>query len=199
MAIVTTTIAMTGSYQPYERPSQPASLWTAIPRGLQSFIVPTALLDAKPATDDQDLILTATLPTNFAYVLMDYSLSIAQSRASEWADETTLNLQNYYIAPINDSVALSNSWTGDFPTQGLPSASGGPLTVRNSRHLAPLPSFPMYSPGGTSGILVRLTANNPSDPAAAAGTVNAYISFWQFDLEQIRKYPINSPYPVHAR
>lgn len=201
MAVVATVIPMTSTYRPFERPPEGLTLWSAIPRGLQSFVVPGTALDAKPAGDEQTLSLTATLPPNFGYVLMDYSVSIAQDAAAKWADEINLNLQNFFIAPESLSIAMSHTWTDTFPTQGPDLGALSDATVRNTRHLAgfPLPSFPMYAPVGVSGILINIQAHNDGADVATAGTVNAYISFWQFDLEQIRKYPINSPFPTHAR
>lgn len=201
MAVVATTIAMTSTYRPFERPPEALTLWTAIPRGLQSFVVDGTALDAKPAADQQTLTLTATLPPNFGYVLMDYSVSIAQDAAENWADEMNLNLQNFYIAPETLSLGISQTWTDTFPTQGPALGALSIANVRNTRHLAgfPLPSFPMYAPVGASGILVRLSGHNDNADVATAGVVNAYIAFWQFDLEQIRKFPINSPSPIHSR
>ncbi len=194
MALDIQNIVMTSSYVPYERPPQPYTLWSAIPRGLQSFIVATALLDAKALNDDALLNLTATLPPNFAYVLNDINFNITQDTAFAWADVCTLNLQSFYRAEINESVALSCTWRQDFFLTDIFNA-----TNRSMQVTQPWPSFPMIGTPGTTGIQCVISSGNPADAAALAGTVNAYMSWWQFDLEQVRKYPINSPQPVHAR
>ncbi len=193
MALDSQTIAMTPDYVPYERPPQPQTLWSAIPRGLQSFVVPTTILDAKALNDEFDLTLTATLPPNFGYVFMDANFTISQNRAGDWDNRVNLNLQSFYRTTVDDSLALSSSWVQDFTLNGVLDLS------RAMDASQPWPSFPMIGTPGSSGILVRLSAWNTQAAAALAGTVNSYIAFWQFDLEQIRKYPINSPFPVHAR
>ena len=193
MAIDTQTIAMTGSYVPYERPPQNLTLWSAIPRGLQSFLVPTGILDAKALNDSMLLSLTATLPPNFGYVMADLMVTIAQDEAADWNGIFILNLQNYYRAALADSVALSGTWAGTFIAQ----TDSLLRTTRADDLRGPL--SPIIGAPGTSGALVTITLTNPGAAATTGGTVNASIAFWQFDLEQIRKYPINSPTPVHAR
>lgn len=195
MALNIQTIAMASSFVPYERPPQPMTLWSAIPRGLQSFIVDTQALDAKALNDTALLNLTATLPPNFGYVLMDVKLDIAVNRAFDWSDTMSLNLQSYYRAP-GLSVALSSTWKGNFDIADTLTA-----TTRTSVWLGdnPLPKFPIIGTPGTTGVLIVISSSNSVALATTIGTVNAYISFWQFDLEQIRKFPINSPQPVHSR
>lgn len=195
MALDIQTIAMTGSYLPYERPPQPLTLWSAIPRGLQSFVVDGQLLDVKALNDEALLNLTATLPPNFGYVLMDMQVTIAQNRAFDWTNELLLNLQNFYRAPEDLSLALSLNWGEDFPVGGqdLTTRSGG------ARGQLQGPAFPIIGTPGTTGVLINISMFNNVANATTAGTVNAYIAFWVFDLEQVRKYPINSPIPTNRR
>jgi len=192
MATVTQTIAMTGVYVPYERPPEQFTLWSAIPRGLQSFLVPGSQLDLKAVNDVQQLNLTATLPPNFGYVMVDMSFSITQDRAVDWQANTILNFQNYYRAPVNISVGLSSSWIQSM-VPGLTDST------RHYRKDQPYPAFPIIGATDTSGVLVVINGRNNAAAAAAAGTINAFISFWQFDLEQIRKFPINTAIPTHSR
>lgn len=195
MAIDTQTIAMTGSYVPYERPPQPLTLWSAIPRGIQSFIVPTAALDAKALNDSMILALTATLPPNFGYVMADIMVTIAQDEANDWNNVLIFNLQNFYRAPPSLSIGLSATWLANFSNQ----ADGLLRALRGVESQGSWPTFPLIGSEDTSGVQVRITITNPAAAATTAGTVNAFVSFWQFDLEQIRKYPINSPFPTHSR
>ncbi len=193
MALDIQTIAMTNVYVPYERPPQPMTLWSAIPRGLQSFIVDSQLLDVKILNDEAFLVLQATLPPNFAYVLADVNFHIRQNLAVNWDPVSSFSLQNFFRAPLNLSVGLSGKWIQNFT--GTDQDDGGRALVQ----IQPFPSFPMIGSPGTSGILMEMTAWNNVAAATTAGTVNAFVSFWQFDLEQVRKYPINSPQPVHSR
>jgi len=186
---------MAATYRPFERLPDPAMLWTAVPRGLRGFIVNTALLDLKPINDQQLLTLSATLPNGFAYVFAGVHLGIAQNRAGDWNDNYTLNLQNWY----QGELALSSSWIMPW-LDGLVGGTGPPVEKNTSAHsMDSLPKAPMYAPTGVAGILISIQAENQQATAATAGTVNAYINFWEFDLEQARKFPINAPIPTHSR
>lgn len=189
MALDVQTIPMVSAYIPYERPPQALTLWSAIPRGLQSFFVATATLDAKALNDEMLLSLTALLPPNFGYVMADCNLSIAQDEASDWINAVNLNLQNFY----RGAVGLNGNWFQEFPLNDVVS-TGRAISVVN-----PWPAFPIIGTIGTTGIQINLSTGNAGAAATTAGTVNGFISFWQFDLEQIRKFPINSPIPVQAR
>ncbi len=188
---------MSPTYLPYERMSDPAALWTAVPRGLRGFISNTEALDLKPVNDQQILNLTGTLPANFAYVFANIHLTISQNKAGNWTDTYTLNLQNWY----QGILAQSETWNLPFSDGLIGGPSSGDPQEKNSASgsLDYLPAQPMWAPRGTSGILIVMNAENLVGAAATAGTVNAHINFWEFDLEQVRKYPINTPIPVHAR
>jgi len=193
MALVIQNEAMVGSYVPYERPPQPYTLWTAIPRGLQSFTVAAAQLNEILVGNDALLNLTATLPPNFGYVMVDCNLTITMANAAGslgWDATYNLNLQNFYRA---GGAGLSGNWTQEM----LDSAQDA--STRTSSTIQPWPSFPMVAPGGSSGILINISTFNNGELARSVGTIDSYISFWQFDLEQIRKFPINSPMPTHPR
>lgn len=194
MAVDIQNVALLGSYVPYERPPQSLTLWSAIPRGLQSFLASAVQLDAKALNDDALLNLQATLPPNFGYVMMDCQVSIAQDVAFNWSNVINLNLQRFYRASENASLSLLGNWRQNFSiNDGLTS------TGRSIELIQPWPSFPMIGTPGSAGIAINISASNPVDQAALVGTIDAYIAFWQFDLEQIRKFPINSPFPTHAR
>ncbi len=194
MAIVSTVIAMEPTYLPYERPPDPAALWTAIPRGLRGFIAPDNLVDAKPVNDVQTLSLTGTLPANFAYVFASISLRVSQNRMGDWDSNYHLNLQNWY----QGTLAVSSSWVFSFPTVG-PKAGSEDERSNGFQAIDLTPRAPMWAPNGTSGILINITAFNDTATVATAGTCSAFINFWEFDLEQVRKYPINAPLPTHSR
>ena len=193
MANVAVSIAMDPTYLPYERPSDPATLWTAIPRGLRGFIVELGILAAKPVNDTETLALTATLPANFAYVMAEISLRLSQDVASDWQASYTLNLQNWY----QGFLGVSTNWNIFFDNNS--GGTGAPDTRGNPFRQPVIPTQPMWAPKGTSGILINITTKNLQAAVGAAGTISAYINFWEFDLEQVKKFPINTPIPTHAR
>ena len=192
MTVLIQTIVMKSSYVPYERPPQPVTLWSAIPRGLQTFLVPQTAIQDKISPDQLILRMTGTLPPNFGYVMNDAGLSIGGARAFDWADTVNLNFQNFYRgADLGD--AINGNYVQDFLIWPLDDL------VRSLTANSPWPTSPMIGIPGTSGILLDFTTNNRVTTTHTGGTVNGWVSFWQFDLEQIRKYPINSPQPVHTR
>ncbi len=192
MALVIQTKSLEGSYVPYERPPDPIALWSAIPRGLQSFTT-SSVLDAIAVNDDALLQLTATLPPNFAYVMQSCSLTLSQAGGSAWAAKCNLNLQNFYRAPVDIAIALTGNWIQNMES-GAQDNSTRVLSLEQ-----PWPSFPLIGVNGTSGILIVLSTFNNAQVARAVGTIECFMSFWQFDLEQVRKFAINSPLPTHSR
>ncbi len=191
MALVIQTEAATETYIPYERPPDNFALWSAIPRGLVSFLVDTQQLDLKPVNDTFLLNITGTLGGNFGYVMMDANLTLNQDRAADWEKFCNFGLQNYYRAPLNLSLGVSSNWVQDMVT-----FSGSTNLMAQTQAW---PTFPIIGTPGSSGIQMTMSAFNATATAAAVGTMNFYASFWQFDLEQIRKFPINSPIPTHSR
>lgn len=196
MALDLQNIFATPVYIPYERPPDSVALWTAIPRGLFSFVV-SAALDAKAIGDEALVSILGTLPPNFAYVMEGAHWNIVQNRAFDWEDRVNLNLQNFFRSPVNTGVALTANYAHGSQTNAQNSQT---RSIISSNNTEPWPSFPMVAPDGTSGVAINFSGwNNDTVNATTVGTINFWISFWQFDLEQIRKYPINSPLPVQAR
>lgn len=193
-AVTTTNITMTPTYRPFERPPDPGALWTAIPRGLRGFVVIQGVLDAKPSPNQQLLTLSAALPNNFAYVFAEIHLTISQNRAGDWNDGYTLNLQGWYQGNPDSFATWNMPWT-----DGLVTPASGPPAVEKSspaHSMDSLPKAPMFA---DTSLLISIQAQNQVATAALEGQVHAYINFWEFDLEQVRKYPVNSPTPVHGR
>ena len=188
MATVQTTIQMVPTYQPFERPPDPVALWTSIPRGLRGFLTENAVLDAKPLDDDHSLTFLGTLPAGFGYVFGEIGVRLSGAQATSWLQQFTLNLQNFY-----QGHPISMSWIYSMDVTAI----GAERAAIAGAYDLP-PKSVLWAPAG-DGIEIQITMKNNSSTAATAGTVAAFINFWEFDLEQIRKYPINSPFPTHAR
>jgi len=193
MSVVAVVIPMEPTYLAYERPPDASTLWSAIPRGLRGFVVGTGILAAKPLNDTETLSLTGTLPANFAYIFSDISLRLSQDKAYKWGAEYTLSLQSYY----QGMTAVISNWNFDFAREEDRTTAG----TRGGGAQAGY-SYPkniIWAPRGSSGILINIHNANLNSEEALAGTVSCYINFWEFDLEQARKFPLNSPFPVHSR
>ncbi len=192
MALVIQTETGVNSYVPYERLPDPQMLWSAVPRGLHSTIFTTAL-DAILITNNALLNLQATLPINFGYVMADAACKLSMVGAgADWNRTFILNLSNFYRGPPSETAAL----VADFLQEIDDSDNIGDSV--SMKQLYPWPSFPMVGQSQT-GIVANMAMFNNAGNARSAGVLFAYISFWVFDLEQIRKFPINSPIPTHSR
>jgi len=193
MAVVVTALTFVADYVPYERPPQPVTLWSAIPRGLFTGIVNAGVLDAKPVNDQQQLTITMTLPPNFGYVMSDSQLEVFQNRAADWNSRCQVQLTNF----IRGAAGNVQGLTASYP-QNMQDTTGVAAS-KAMQVLAPWPTMPIVASEPGAPTIVLMEARNNNATVATAGTVMAFASFWQFDLEQIRKYPINSPQPVHSR
>jgi len=197
MAITQQIVIPVASYVPYERPPQAETLWTAIPRGLVSFVAFVAL-NLKLAPDSFLLNTNFTLPPNFAYVFSDMNWSITQNRAFDWENRMNLNIQNFYRGASVSAAGMAGNYVHESATSSKDSQQRS-MNLRSERGM-PFPTFPIIGNPGSSGALFQHSAwNNNVTDAASAGTFDFWCAFWQFDLEQIRKYPINSPLPVQLR
>jgi len=194
MALDVQTVAMSSDCVPYEKPPDSVTLWTAIPRGIFSMYSRALALDAKAINDEMLLSFTGTLPPNYAYVMAYANMSIAQDEASDWVNLVNLNLQNFMrLNRRGDAFALDGNYVQEFPLNDV-IGTGRAISVIN-----PWPTFPMVTPPGGAGVQINFSTGNAGAPATLLGVAHAYIAFWQFDLEQIRKFPVNSPIPVHSR
>lgn len=190
MAVVADTIAMVPTYLPYERFPDPQMLWSAVPRGLRGFIVDDVAISAKPNGDQQTLLLTGTMPIGFAYVFSEINLMVDQDVAAAWSDRYSVTLTGFHQG------VLEMSWKFAFAVQGIfPQVRKANADLSTDQ----LPRAPMWSRVAGSGIGIKIQSFNSGVPVGTAGTCSAYISFWEFDLEQARKFPLNSPMPVHIR
>jgi len=194
MAVLVQTIATVHQFVPYERPPDALTLWSAIPRGMLTLLVPFTEVIDKVSPDQLIIQMTGTLPPNFGYVMNDanWTLSDATARAFDYDPLVTLNLQNFYRgSDVADAVSANYVQTSEVHTLDS--------FTRSMSQNRPWPTFPMIGIPGTSGVLINFSVYNDVSTTTTSGFVSGWLSFWQFDLEQIRKFPINSPFPVHSR
>jgi len=196
-ALVVDVHLMDARYTPYQRPPDRVVTTSPIPRGLKSFVVPGAVLAAKPLYDKLMLSFSFSLPHNYAYLLNELNVSVDCDTASDWDDVGHLRLPSTstanrgfdYQVPL-DFTLYSRHATGPLGTAGQTMRS----TQINSGQLPRTPIVPTEFMATSSMIFC-----NRVDAAQAAGTVDALISFWEFDLEQIQFYPIHMAANVVAR
>lgn len=193
MALVTDTIVFTTQWQPFERPPDAMTVRTAIPRGIRSFTLRKATA-VKPLNDTYLGNFTAQLPPNFAYLMSDFGFTFQVNTASDLASVCTIRLADFL--PIAEPAAASF-----FPvTMKLLSIDG--VTNGASSALvegASLPRMVLFGAEQLIGVQASVRIANLAAAAMAAGTITSFMSFYEYDLEQARNFPVNSPVIVSLR
>lgn len=196
MALVNQVVSGVRAYVPLEGMSEAQRLVSAAPRGLVRFSF-TAALTAKPINDDYNLQITCSLPLNFAYVLSSMSYSIQVDTATDFNAVAKVRVFNglAHLPPGNtQSLPLDMSNYNDAGT-------GAPERIANFS-LGELRSWfpnPIWAPANASGMSFILNHDNGADPAAAAGLINFFATFYQYELNQAVRFPLNFPFPVGVR
>ncbi len=191
MANVSVVIAMDPIYRPFERPSDPEILWSSIPRGLRGFVVQSGVIPTKPLNDTMTFALTAVLPPNYAYIFSEVGLRLTQDTMGDWSKNYILNMSNWF----QGISGMSMNWS--FPRIDIGRNSDGSAMAPGARDH--VPKSPMWAEKETAGININISIFNTGTPESAVGGFSAFINFWEFDLEQVRKFPVNAPVPTHSR
>ncbi len=150
-----------------------------------------ATLAAKPVNDTILLSINFTLPGGFGYVLAEISLNIEVDTATDW----NANAMFLMAAPTPEATLIDVR----MPIEMASTGNGGvDLGVRASRipsgTLSRIPIMP-----GQSGTFTSLRYANLAAAVGAAGTVDAYCAFWQYDLEQMEYFPAHMATNVVGR
>lgn len=192
-AIVTDNLDYLESYQPFERPPDFAAGFSLIPRGLRRFFLATAVT-AKPVNDQINVFITATLPSNFAYILRRFSLSLSGDRAADWEADIGLRMLNHIPGqPLGTSEQVTV--IGRLITAtGNPNRTAAEVQDAISQFAGP---FWTTATGGSATFRVDMTNLNAT--VALAAFVITHCEFLEYDLTQAQRYYINTPYPVMQR
>ena len=179
------------AYTPYQRPPDAAAIRTPIPRGLKSFVVRGAVLAAKPVDDTELLTIALTLPAGFGYVVNEIHCNIIVDTADDW--------NGFGIWRLSQSSPANNGFDYRFllPFSNT-SQNGSTLGVRGTRqagqHITRTPIVPPRE-----GSTQSLSFTNLNAAVQAAGTVDALLSFWEYDLEQLAWYPAHVAASTYVR
>lgn len=178
------------AYTPYQRPPDWQALRTAIPRGLRSFVVRGATLAAKPVNDTMLLSIALTLPGGFGYVLNELSCNIVVDTADDWDGVGHWRVSQASRALDGFDYRYPITFT-NFSQNGV--AKG----VRGTRY----DNLPIRTPilPGSTGSTQSLSFVNLAAAVGAAGTVDAMLSFWEYDLEQLQYYFVHMASGVYSR
>lgn len=196
MATTVQNVTPTRFYTPFEGMSEAARLTNAVPRGLIRFESTEALV-AKAVNDDLQVNITGSLPRNYAYVISSLSYRITVDTFGDFLDTAGFRIFNGIpnVPPGNEQWALFNF----IDQQRNPSAGTKTLefTRGSLREWFPNPLWAPSSAAGGASFTLQIA--NPADAVQAAGTQFFNCSFYQYDLTQAVRYPLNFPFPVGVR
>lgn len=182
MAVVLDGFAPTFERVPFIKPPDPVRMLTAIPRALISLVVNAGVVSAKPLNDQQAVQVSTTLPTTFAYRMIDSQVMIAQDRAASFEAFGELQVTNALRGqPLGVTTRhLLRGGTGfSFATivaQRFWLIDRNPTMVLQSlrTNVAPVLDWRMLNNDAT---------------AAAAGTLHFLATLYEYDIEQVQMFP----------
>lgn len=189
MATITSSLVPAAERIGYIAPVPNQELWqTPIPRGEVVFSLINGAITVSGAGDNQLLLITATLPSGFAYVLAESYLSIKNADVDAWQAVARFRLRDssntprWSIHQRYEAGAVINETTANF-------------TRTYQLNCTPMQKV-MLCDRATSGELVVSCMNLTLDQAA--GTVDFFCRFYQFDLNQGFHWAVNTAFPTRG-
>ncbi len=154
-------------------------------------MVKAAATAIKPINDDYLLTVPVVLPQGFGYVLAELNMSVVVDTAVDFQGNAVWRVSNAAQATQGFSYRYALSF------QQI-SINGSTIGARTTRYeagqLSRVPILPQIA-----GAVQSLSCSNLSDPAMAAGTCDALVSFWEYDLQQLQYYFVHSAMNVVGR
>lgn len=167
---------------PFVKPPDLQRMFTALPRSIVHFNVINQTLSAKPLNDQQQVQVILNLPFEFAYRMVDAIMSLRQDVANNFNDsgqlEITNSLRGQPLGQVNRHVLRGTDTTTFTPFVA-------DVLVVPDR----VPTYIMQSvsPGISPGLDFRMI--NLQAAASAAGFINFFASFYEYDIEQVQMFP----------
>jgi len=195
MAVVLMSLTADATRQVFIKPADVQREFTSMPRALVQFSLNEAVIDLKPSTDQEELIVSMVLDAEFAYRLVDLNASLTQDTANDWTPGAYLELTNVHRAVgagLSDRHGLTMVDTVRVP-------QGGEMWILRPLDLHGLPRFIIQSANRAAGPVITLKATNQNTAAAAAGTFSMYAMFLEYDLEQVERFAVHWPMSVYSR
>lgn len=196
MAVVTQAVNGIRTYAPFEGSSERQRLTTAVPRGMIRFHTNQALA-AKPVNDSIDLTMTCSLPPEYAYILAHLTFDISVDTATDW--DAFCRFRIFNGAP---SAPVSNEQVSSFAMNNVPNTVAGDphrILSYSSGGIKEWYPGPIYRTKNAQGLSAILQYHNSAAAVGAAGSMNFHLGFYQFELNQAVRFPLNFPFPVGVR
>ncbi len=197
MAVVLTSLVATFVRTVFVKPPDSVRGFTSMPRAIVNFSLLDATLDAKPVNDQQELIIACDLPGNLAYRFLEYNWSITQDVANDWIGFAYMELLNAVRGLPPGAVQRHAIILND--TTRIPQA--GEMQVARNGDITDMPKYLIQTNprGSPASPVITFKATNQAAAVGAAGTVDFYASFMEFDIEQVELFPVHWAPPVYIR
>jgi len=191
MAVVLT--AFTGQFKrvPYIKPPDLQRMQTAIPRALLAFTL-SASIPAKPVNDQQNVQVAVQLPTTFAYRMVSAICTIKQDVADDWDTAGSLRVTN----GMRGQAATGQSNEHAIGSQ-LGSAFATSAPERYYR-LDPQPTYIIQSIAVNAAPVVDFRFTNIAAAVGAAGNILFFCQLYEYDIEQVQRFPPLVPVLTYA-
>ncbi len=180
----------------FETPPPELIAFSAMPHAIVRFSINEAAISAKPASDQQELIVGIVLPTNFAYQLLELNASLTQDVARDWEPRSYLEITN----GMGNDVATgqTNRWAFvNEDTNRVP--SGGEMFITRWLGVNSVPRHIIEANSPVATPVISFKTSNQNANVGAAGTYSFWASFMEFEIEQVRRYGVHFPIPTYNR
>lgn len=157
-------------------------------------MIPASTLAAKPVNDTILLRINFDLLPNRAYVFNEMQLTLFDlDTASDWDTVAQLFFENHGRAMAGVRLRM--------PIQMVLMGNNGvDKQILGSRVLAgELPRTPIVASDSSNVLNFNISLQNTAAAVAAAAVVSFFISFFEFDLDQVQFFPVNVSPSVSTR
>ncbi len=196
MAVVQDSFLATFSRTGFITPPDLVRELTGMPRAIVNYSVIQGAVSAKPDADQQELTVSCVFQTTFAYRYADLHAAVVQDVANAWEPRAYLEIVNAIRNIAPGSVQRHVYVLEDLTI--VPGAGEG-WTARVAAE-ANTPRYVIQTlPGSQAAPVVTFKASNQATAVGAAGTLDFVASFFEYDIEQVERFPIHWPATTWAR
>ncbi len=192
MAVVNTNLGSTLQRTVITKPPDQVRQYTPWPRAIVNAFVSAGTLDAKPVDDTQELAIGVVLDPKFAYRLTAFSVSAIQDVANDWLAvaylETNDSLRNMAGVKTRHPVALFDTLQNVVASE-MWVASGAPSSMPTHIIQALPDDLPLFN----------FFATNQTAAVGAAGTIDSWFQFLEYEIEQAEYFALHYPTLIFSR
>lgn len=186
MTVIAVTVADAGdSTLRWEIPPGAVLDHTPVPRGIRRYIG-TAQIAALGAGDETNFNLTFTYPVQYNY--LPKSLTIWFS-----SDDLTTEFSNFGSLEYRPTTSSSLGTRRNYAL--VCEGAAFRAAVRSEQYFSPRGTWKEWISGPDVDVIQIFLADISGD-TSTAGDVSWFAEFWEYDIEQCLKWPVNTPQPT---